>query len=169
MTIPVYVLGALSLSLQVYLSDRYRKRAFFIVACCVPVAIGYLMPVWSKEPGVGYAGMFVLVIGKLHEVSCSTKPVDDISRSLSHFYAGRYLDHNQPGPGHQESGWPAFRVQLSEPIESHLWTALSYSTRSAIYPRQRHFSWPHDCCWILLCFVLVSSEEKKCEEGKIDC
>jgi hypothetical protein len=64
MTIPVYVLGAISLSVQVYYSDRLRRRAFFIVGCCAPVAIGYLMCVWSKDPNVGYAGMFVLVIGE---------------------------------------------------------------------------------------------------------
>ena len=64
MTVPVYVLGAISLATQVYFSDKMRKRAVIIVACCVPVAIGYLMPVWSKNPDVGYAGMFVLVVGK---------------------------------------------------------------------------------------------------------
>lgn len=65
MTIPVYVLGAISLSVQVYYSDKLRRRAFFIVGCCAPVAIGYLMCVGSKNPDVGYAGMFVLVIGEL--------------------------------------------------------------------------------------------------------
>lgn len=64
MTIPVFVLGAVSLSIQVYFSDRLRKRAYFIVACCVPVAVGYLMPVISRNSNVGYAGMYVLVIGK---------------------------------------------------------------------------------------------------------
>lgn len=66
MTVPVYVLGAISLATQVYYSDKIKKRAVIIVGCCVPVAIGYLMPVWSKDPGVGYAGMFVLVVGRLH-------------------------------------------------------------------------------------------------------
>lgn len=64
MTIPVYVLGAISLSIQVYYSDKIRKRALFIVGCCAPVAIGYLMCVGSKNKHVGYAGMFVLVIGE---------------------------------------------------------------------------------------------------------
>ena len=64
MTVPVYVLGAISLATQVYFSDKMKKRAVIIVACCVPVAIGYLMPVWSKNPDVGYAGMFVLVVGR---------------------------------------------------------------------------------------------------------
>jgi hypothetical protein len=64
MTIPVFVLGAISLSTQVYFSDKLKKRAVFIVCCCVPVATGYLMCVFSKDPNVGYAGMFVLVVGK---------------------------------------------------------------------------------------------------------
>lgn len=64
MTIPVYVLGAISLCIQVYYSDKLRKRAYFIVACCVPVAGGYLMCVFSNNPNVGYAGMFVLVTGR---------------------------------------------------------------------------------------------------------
>jgi len=64
MTIPVYTLGAISLSIQVYYSDKLKKRAVFIVACCAPVAIGYLMCVGSKNADVGYAGMFVLVIGQ---------------------------------------------------------------------------------------------------------
>jgi hypothetical protein len=63
MTIPVFVLGAISLSTQVYFSDKLKKRAVFIVCCCVPVAAGYLMCVFSKDPNVGYAGMFVLVVG----------------------------------------------------------------------------------------------------------
>ena len=63
MTIPVFILGAISLSIQVYYSDKIKKRGVFIVSCCVPVAVGYLMCVGSKNPDVGYAGMFVLVVG----------------------------------------------------------------------------------------------------------
>lgn len=75
MTVPVYVLGAISLATQVYYSDRFSKRAAFIVACCVPVAVGYLMPVLSKNPDVGYAGMFVLVVGKFSRES-RLSPID---------------------------------------------------------------------------------------------
>jgi hypothetical protein len=64
MTIPVYILGATSLSIQVYYSDKLKKRGIFIICCCAPVAAGYLMCVFSKNPDVGYAGMFVLVIGE---------------------------------------------------------------------------------------------------------
>ncbi|KAH8901719.1 high-affinity nicotinic acid transporter-like protein [Thozetella sp. PMI_491] len=63
MTIPVYILGAISLLTQVYFSDRLRRRGVFIIGCCVPVAVGYLICVGTAAPGAGYAGMFVLVIG----------------------------------------------------------------------------------------------------------
>ncbi|KAK5678187.1 hypothetical protein LTS10_009357 [Elasticomyces elasticus] len=63
MTIPVYVLGAASLITQCYISDKFKRRGAVICGCCVPVAIGYLMAVGSANPNVGYAGMFVLVLG----------------------------------------------------------------------------------------------------------
>jgi hypothetical protein len=66
MTIPVYVLGAISLTIQVYFSDKLRKRGAFIVGCCIPVAVGYLICVGTPNPNAGYAGMFILVIGKLY-------------------------------------------------------------------------------------------------------
>jgi hypothetical protein len=65
MTIPVYILGGISLVVQVYWSDRLKKRAAFIIASCIPVSVGYLMCVGSSNPNVGYAGMFVLVLGML--------------------------------------------------------------------------------------------------------
>ena len=64
MTIPVYVVGAISLSVQVYWSDRLKRRGVFIVACCIPVAAGYLVCVGTPNPGAGYAGMFILVLGQ---------------------------------------------------------------------------------------------------------
>jgi hypothetical protein len=33
------------------------------MGCCIPVVIGYLICVGSKDPQAGYAGMFVLVLG----------------------------------------------------------------------------------------------------------
>jgi hypothetical protein len=66
MTIPVFTLGAISLCIQVYWSDKLRKRGLFIIGCCVPVVIGYLICVATPNAGAGYAGMFILVIGKLH-------------------------------------------------------------------------------------------------------
>jgi hypothetical protein len=65
MTIPVYLLGAISLIVQVYFSDKTKTRGMFIIGSCVPVAVGYLVCVGSSIPAVGYAGMFILVLGKL--------------------------------------------------------------------------------------------------------
>ena len=81
MTIPVYVLGAISLVIQVYFSDKLRKRGMFIVGCCVPVAVGYLICVGSSNPYAGYAGMFVLVIGELclHSIIVITLTLDQVS------------------------------------------------------------------------------------------
>ncbi|KAE9970549.1 hypothetical protein BLS_004863 [Venturia inaequalis] len=80
MTIPVYILGAISLTIQVYLSDRLRKRGAFIIGCCIPVAAGYLICVATPNPNAGYAGMFVLVTG-LYPIS--TLAVTWIATNLS--------------------------------------------------------------------------------------
>lgn len=64
MTIPVYVLGAVSLVTVVYLSDKFKRRGVFIMSSCIPVAIGYLICVATPNPHAGYAGMFILVLGK---------------------------------------------------------------------------------------------------------
>ncbi|EXJ59327.1 uncharacterized protein A1O5_12208 [Cladophialophora psammophila CBS 110553] len=80
MTIPVYILGAVSLVTQVYFSDRLRKRGVFIVGCCVPVAVGYLLCVGTANPHADYAGMFILVLG-LYPIS--TLAVTWISTNLS--------------------------------------------------------------------------------------
>ncbi|KAF2666229.1 high-affinity nicotinic acid transporter-like protein [Microthyrium microscopicum] len=63
MTIPVYALGAISLMTQVYLSDKFKRRAVVIIGCCLPVAVGYLLCVVTPNPHAGYAGMFILVLG----------------------------------------------------------------------------------------------------------
>src|ERR1700761_1555716 len=66
MTIPVYVVGAFSLVTLVYLSDRLKRRGVFIMGCFIPVAIGYLICVATPNPHAGYAGMFILVLGKFY-------------------------------------------------------------------------------------------------------
>ena len=66
MTIPVYVVGAFSLVTLVYLSDRLKRRGVFIMGCCIPVAIGYLICVATPNPHAGYAGMFILVLGQFY-------------------------------------------------------------------------------------------------------
>jgi hypothetical protein len=65
MTIPVYVLGAISLLTQVYFSDKLKRRGVFILGCCVPVAVWYLICVATPNPNAGYAGMFILVLGEI--------------------------------------------------------------------------------------------------------
>lgn len=64
MTIPVYILGAISLLIQVYYSDKVRRRGLFIIISCIPVAVGYLVCVGTPNKHAGYAGMFILVLGK---------------------------------------------------------------------------------------------------------
>ncbi|SMR41932.1 unnamed protein product [Zymoseptoria tritici ST99CH_1E4] len=80
MTIPVYVVGCISLIVQVCYSDKVKKRGVFIISCCVPVSVGYLICVGSSNPGAGYAGMFVLVLG-LYPIS--TLAVTWITNNLS--------------------------------------------------------------------------------------
>jgi hypothetical protein len=66
MSIAVYIVGAISLTIQVYFSDKFRKRGMFIIGCCIPVAIGYLICVGTPNPNAGNAGMFILVIGQFY-------------------------------------------------------------------------------------------------------
>ncbi|KAL2062327.1 hypothetical protein VTL71DRAFT_6593 [Oculimacula yallundae] len=80
MTIPIYVLGAISLVTQVYWSDRLTKRGVFIMSCCVPVSVGYIIAVATPNPTAGYIGMFVLVLGLY---SISTLAVTWISTNIS--------------------------------------------------------------------------------------
>jgi hypothetical protein len=80
LTIPVYILGLISLIIQVYLSDHFRQRGAFIIGSCVPVVAGYLMAVGSSNQNVGYAGMFVLVLGLF---PISTLAVTWIATNLS--------------------------------------------------------------------------------------
>ncbi|KAJ5648777.1 high-affinity nicotinic acid transporter-like protein [Penicillium lividum] len=62
LTVPIYVLGAMSLVTQVYFSDKLKKRGIFIVGSCIPVSVGYLICVGTASSAAGYAGMFVLVL-----------------------------------------------------------------------------------------------------------
>lgn len=75
MTIPVYALGAISLVTVCYFSDKLNKRGVFIVGCCVPVIAGYLTAVGSSKPAAGYAGMFILVLGKFNSLLTSLNPL----------------------------------------------------------------------------------------------
>ncbi|KAL1903767.1 hypothetical protein Sste5344_010518 [Sporothrix stenoceras] len=63
MTIPVYVVGAISLVTNCYISDRLNRRAIVLMWCCVPVITGYLICVGTSNAHASYAGMFILVLG----------------------------------------------------------------------------------------------------------
>ncbi|KAF4965346.1 hypothetical protein FSARC_6841 [Fusarium sarcochroum] len=80
MTIPVYALGALCLVTNVYFSDRFKRRAAFLVGCCFPVFIGYIICIGTANKHAGLAGMFILVTGIY---SISTLAVAWISTNMS--------------------------------------------------------------------------------------
>lgn len=86
MTIPVYIVGAISLVIQVTYSDKIKRRGVFIVSCCIPVAVGYLICVATPNPGAGYAGMFILVLGELGMQPLDGQNTNPI-RTLPHFDA----------------------------------------------------------------------------------
>lgn len=65
MTIPIYVLGGISLVVQVYFSDKFKRRGVFIIGCCVPVVVGYLICVGTSNPDAGYAAVLILSLGEL--------------------------------------------------------------------------------------------------------
>lgn len=69
LTIPVYALGACSLLLQAYWSDRLRRRAVFLIGCAVPVITAYVICVGTASKAAGYAAMFILVCG-VYAFSC---------------------------------------------------------------------------------------------------
>ncbi|KAK0386111.1 hypothetical protein NLU13_5948 [Sarocladium strictum] len=69
LTIPVYALGACSLLLQAYWSDRLRRRAMFLLMSAVPVITAYLICVGTSNKAAGYAAMFILVLG-VYAFSC---------------------------------------------------------------------------------------------------
>jgi MFS family permease len=80
MTIPIYVVGAVSLVLQVWLSDKIQQRALFLVLSTIPVMAGYLICVGTANAVAGYIAMFILACGVY---SISTLLVTWIATSLS--------------------------------------------------------------------------------------
>lgn len=87
LTIPVYALGACSLVVQAYWSDRLRRRALFLLGSAVPVITAYLICVGTASKAAGYAAMFILVLG-VYSFSClmmtwvATSIVPDYKRSV---------------------------------------------------------------------------------------
>lgn len=65
LTIPVYVVGAISLVIQAHFSDKYEQRALFLVGSAVPVITGYLICVGTSNAVAGYVAMFILSMGQL--------------------------------------------------------------------------------------------------------
>lgn len=65
LTIPVYFVGAASLLVQAYFSDRLQKRGLFLLIAACPVIIGYLICVGVSNAIACYVAMFILVSGEL--------------------------------------------------------------------------------------------------------
>lgn len=63
MTIPVYLLGAVSLVTNCFFSDKFNRRGVFLMGLCVPVITGYIICVGTANPHAGYGAMFILVLG----------------------------------------------------------------------------------------------------------
>lgn len=66
MTIPVYVVGFLSVLIQSIYSDKIQKRAVFLWGSAIPVSVGYLICVGTADGTAGYVAMFILSTGELH-------------------------------------------------------------------------------------------------------
>jgi hypothetical protein len=64
MTVPVYTLGANCLVTNCHLFDKFHRRGPFLVGCTVPVMVN-LMCAGTPNPYAGYAGKYILAIGKL--------------------------------------------------------------------------------------------------------
>ncbi|ORX93791.1 hypothetical protein BCR34DRAFT_629300 [Clohesyomyces aquaticus] len=72
--------SAISLVIQVTYSEKFKRRGIFVVCCCIPVAVVYLISVVTSNAGAGYAGMSILVLG-LYPIS--TLAVTWIATNLS--------------------------------------------------------------------------------------
>ncbi|KAK9367291.1 major facilitator superfamily domain-containing protein [Lipomyces kononenkoae] len=87
LTIPVYFVGALSLAIQAYISDKKQQRALFLLISACPVIIGYLMCVGTPNAVAGYVAMFICVSG-IYSFSCliitwvATNLIPDYKRSV---------------------------------------------------------------------------------------
>jgi len=123
MTIPVYVVGAISLSVQVYWSDRLKRRGVFIVACCIPVAAGYLVCVGTPNAGAGYAGMFILVLGQSYNIAYGSHA--NLTRVVPNLNIGCHLDSDEPVARLQARFWHALCVFHCKHIQLGVFAAVS--------------------------------------------
>jgi hypothetical protein len=164
MTIPVYVLGAISLVIQIYLSDKFKRRALFIIGSCIPVAVGYLICVGTPNPHAGYAGMFILVLGKLLCLKNPLSPRLILSRALSHLYIGRHLGDQYLFARFQTRTRYAAGVFDRRCFFDGSSTALPHRTGSTVYSGKfslRGF----DCCRCSSIWrIMAAVETQKCTE-----
>ena len=63
LSIPCYVLAAISLIFWTTLSDRLGKRALFAFLAPIPCVIGYAIVVGTSSPAAGYTAMFMCAAG----------------------------------------------------------------------------------------------------------
>ncbi|CAK7266666.1 hypothetical protein SEPCBS57363_002205 [Sporothrix epigloea] len=87
LTIPVYAVGAVSLLVQAYWSDRLKQRALFLLISACPVIAAYLICIGTSSKVAGYVAMFILVSG-VYSFSClmmtwvATNLMPDYKRSV---------------------------------------------------------------------------------------
>lgn len=82
MTIPVYVVGAISLIIQSHFSDKFQQRALFLVGSAVPVVTGYLICVGTSSGAAGYVAMFILSLGMSSTESGNLCPHDNVTNMV---------------------------------------------------------------------------------------
>ena len=63
LSVPPYVLAALTTVLAGWLSDRKQIRAPFIIICSLTGALGFILLICTGTPGVQYVGLFLAAAG----------------------------------------------------------------------------------------------------------
>ncbi|KAJ4352809.1 hypothetical protein N0V95_003917 [Ascochyta clinopodiicola] len=60
LTVPIYIAASILAIAVAWCSDRAGKRYPFILVCLCIMAVGFIMCIASKSPGVIYAGVFIV-------------------------------------------------------------------------------------------------------------
>lgn len=63
LTIPVFVLGALSAVITSVISDRTNQKAYVVMACFVSMGVGWLLLLVSKSQNLSFAGCYFIALG----------------------------------------------------------------------------------------------------------
>lgn len=63
LTIPVYITGAIGVSVAGYLADHYQARAPILLAFSLPVIAGYATLLGTGNTAVNYFGCYLVVFG----------------------------------------------------------------------------------------------------------